>query len=197
MDTIGPESLLNPPFRLSDNSEFNSGTNSLPQSSIGKDKYPHRAYLLSSEDDSEAFGVFEIFSHEDEDDYFKVQRPSESNLPASMLMFGSGVVEAGKFCSVGSKGIRWVAFDDTDGSPEEGDYVGTKEDEYKLFMYKFGFQVLEYDASNGLVLVRPCPLIPHLVKAVGEESGGEIDVQFADYEGNTYKDAFTVKTLPS
>lgn len=179
-----------------DEGNFNVSTNSLPQSSIGQSKYPLRAYLVSGEDDSEPLSVFEMDEHEDEDDYYKIKRPTQSNLPPSKVCFGSGVVTAGKFCSVGINGIRWVAFDDEDGTPEEGDYVGTKEDEYKLFMYKFGFQVLEYNASDGLVLVRPCPLIPHLVKAVSGESGGEIDVQFADYEGNVYRDAFTVKTLP-
>lgn len=180
--------------------DFKKGTNQLPTASINPEGklYPLKAKLKSGESESVLNAVYEIDERDAEKSLYTVVQPTEDNIPYSRLVFGAAKVSANDFFEVGfadKSQLRWVAFDDEDGEPEIGDYIGVKKETYKMSMYKFGFVCLAYDSDNELVLVRPEPFMPILVRATEAESSNKVNVKFADYEGTTYKEAFEVNTV--
>jgi len=187
--------------------EFNKGKNELPQSSIGGDLYPILCQLKVDEETSDFMGVYEI-EEISSDCIYTIKRPSENNIPNSRLVFGAATAEDEDYLRTGFchfVGKRWVAFDESEGVPEVGDFVGTLADTYKMSMHRFGFECLGYDEDNDLCLVRPQSLMPTLVKATADQESGTgggtsgtqtVTVKFCDVEGNVSGTEFTVYALP-
>jgi len=178
--------------------EYSPGQNQLPQSSIGRGRYPFLAQLKAGETTSDVYSVFEIDSYNAANNTYITVRPSEDNIPASRIMYGVAEADAEDIIQLqnATNDIFWVSFDDTEGEPELGDMVGTLKDSYKMSMHRFGFECLKYDSTNSLCLVRAQAFMPTLVQTVTSESGGEIDVKFVLADGTLVGDAFTVKVLP-
>lgn len=140
--------------------DFNQGDNQLPQAgaALTLGEYDQSIILKTGEVDSEINAVYEIDSFDESINQYTVKRPTGDGVANAQLIFGAAHLASSDDEISGAFNVDkplWVAFDTVNGTPVLGDDVGTLTDSYKMAKGNAGFKCLDFNAAEGLCLVRP------------------------------------------